>query len=265
MIILVPMGGFGTRFRDAGYATNKPCIPTYDRHTGETQPMVLCALKDIPGSSDPSNKIICVDRDFHAKNGTEDTILSTFPEAVFIHDHVLLDQAFACLLARDFLQTDEELFIGACDNGIDIDIDEFERKKSQSDVIMISHSGDQNISRNPNAHSWAELNANGKHIARISIKEKLGDDFMNDHATTGMFWFKHARDFLKYLEKMIWEGETLQEKHLVDRVLQYCIDDGLKVQFHDVEYHCWGTPQDYEEYQQTYKYWSEYVDSEHHF
>lgn len=264
MIILVPMGGFGTRFTDAGYTTNKPCIPTYDRHTGTTLPMVLCAIKDIPGSSDPANKIICVDRDFHATNGTEQTIRSAFPDTVFIHDHVLLDQAFACLLARDFLKSNDELFIGACDNGIDIDIEAFERKKAESDVIMISHSGDQNILRNPNAHSWAELGVDGKLIARISIKKALSDDFMNDHATTGMFWFKHASDFLKYLEKMIWEGETLQEKHLVDRVLQYCIDDGLKVQYHDVKYHCWGTPQDYEEYQQTYEYWSEYVDSDPH-
>ncbi|MDG1436743.1 MAG: hypothetical protein P8P83_03030 [Rickettsiaceae bacterium] len=31
MIILIPMGGKGTRFADAGYTINKACIPTTDR------------------------------------------------------------------------------------------------------------------------------------------------------------------------------------------------------------------------------------------
>ena len=117
MIILIPMGGKGTRFSDAGYKINKACIPTTDRHSGEKLPMVVCAMKDIPGIDDLANKIICVDRDFHKINGTEETIHKFFPNTIFIHDHVMLDQAFGCFLAREFLQSKDELFIGACDNG----------------------------------------------------------------------------------------------------------------------------------------------------
>ncbi len=139
------MGGKGTRFSDAGYKINKACIPTTDRHSGKKLPMVICAMKDIPGIHDPKNKIICVDRDFHEHNGTEQIIRDFFPNTTFIHDHVLLDQAYGCFLAREFLQTDDELFIGACDNGMIFDAEEFRQARLEADVLMISHSNDDNI------------------------------------------------------------------------------------------------------------------------
>lgn len=262
MIVLIPMGGFGSRFVSAGYTINKPCIPTIDRHTGAEIPMVVAAMQDIPGISSPDTVIICVNRDFHAKDGTEAAILERFPGTIFIHDHVLLDQAFACLLAREYLQGDDELIIAACDNGMDLDAEAFAARKVEADALMISHSGDENIARNPEAHSWAELAQDGRWLQRISLKKRVSEDYMSDHATTGMFWFRHAYQFLEHLEAMIASGDSLQEKHLVDRVLQFCINAGLRVGYFDVRYHCWGTPRDYEAYQETYRYWSTYVDAE---
>ena len=81
---------------------------------------------------------------------------------------------------------------------------------------------------------------------------------MNDHATTGMFWFKKSNDFLRNLEKMIWKNDTLDNKFYVDKVLQYCIDEGLKVKFIDVNYICWGTPKDYYDYENRINYWKKF-------
>ena len=117
MIILIPMGGKGTRFAKAGYTINKACLPTTDRHTGVRLPMVVSAMKDIPDVDNPRNKIICVDRDFHETNGTEKIIRDFFPNTVFIHDNILLDQAYGCFLAKEHLESEDELFIGTCDNG----------------------------------------------------------------------------------------------------------------------------------------------------
>lgn len=261
MIVLIPMGGFGTRFRDAGYTLNKPCIPTFDRHTREEVPMILAAMKDIPCIFEPNTKIICVNRDFHATDGTEDAIRVLFPQTVFIHDHVLLDQAFACLLAREFLDSDDELIIAACDNGLDFDTEAFLEKKVGADVLMVSHSGDENIASNPYAHSWAELAQDGESIRRISIKQTVSDDYMKDNATTGMFWFKRSSDFLNGLEAMLSSGNGLTKRHVVDGVLQYSIDAGLRVSFFNVRYFCWGTPKDFENYQATCSYWKDYIDA----
>ncbi len=263
MIILIPMGGKGTRFSDAGYKINKACIPTTDRHTGQVLPMVVCAMKDVPGIDENNNKIICVDRDFHAKNGTEEEIKKHFPETIFIHDHVLLDQAFGCFLAREHLKSDEELFVGACDNGISFDRKAFDEVKKDADVLMISHTNDTNIEQNPYAHSWAKLKSKSStEIESISLKQPISENPMQDHATTGMFWFKNASVFLKHLETMIWEKDHLNGKYYVEKVLQYCIDEGLKVKYFDVKYFCWGTPADYEGYENTIKYWKGFLERE---
>jgi len=262
MIILIPMGGKGSRFTDAGYVTNKACIETTDRHSGNILPMILCAMKDIPGIDDQQNKIICVDRPFHEENGTENIILNKYGNTTFIHDHVMLDQAFGCFLAREFLDSDDELFIGACDNGMDIDLDTFNNLKTTSDAIMISHTNDQNIFENPEAHSWAELDPLNSRITHISIKKTISDNVMNDHATTGMFWFKNARTFLHYLEEMIWNKDTLDGKYYVDKVLQYYVDSSKVVTYCDVNYLCWGTPMDYENYEKTIAYWKDFYEEE---
>ncbi|MDA9249204.1 nucleotidyltransferase [Gammaproteobacteria bacterium] len=262
MIILIPMGGKGSRFSDAGYSLNKACLKTYDRHTGQSLPMVICAMKDIPDIYNAGNHIICIDRELHQENGTEALILEEFSNTTFIHDHTLLDQAYGCFLAKDFLDSEEELFIGTCDSGMEIDFESFQDLKKTSDAIMISHTNDQNISHNPEAHSWAKLQPNGKDIDFISIKKTVSDQPMEDHATTGIFWFKHAQIFLGYLELMIENQDTFDGKYYVDKILQYYLDDQKIVNFQDVKFICWGTPYDYENYQKSYAYWQEFIANE---
>ena len=263
MIVLIPMGGKGSRFTDAGYTINKACIPTTDRHSGKKLPMILCAMKDIPGICNSKNKIICVDLPLHRDNGIEKAILNLFPNTTFIHDEARLDQAFACFLAREFLQNDEELFIAACDNGISYDKKAFEEACMDADALVISHSDDDNIAQNPSAHSWLKLkDKNHRQLSEISIKKPISDDYMQDHATTGMFWFKHANVFLEHLEDMIEKKDMIDGKYYVDRAIQYIIDAQLKVQYFDVRYIGWGTPQDYENYEKTITYWRSFAQKE---
>ena len=259
MIILVPMGGKGSRFQREGYKTNKAEIPVIDRHSGKELPMILCALKDIPWLSNKNNKLICVDKLEHQISGLESKIKKTYPQSVFIHDHVKLDQAFGCFLAREYLERRQELFIGACDNGFEINLTEFNKLKKSCDAIILSHTNDSNIEANPEAHSWAILKKGSDSLSGLSFKKTVSENPMNNHATTGMFWFKDSNSFLKKLEEMIWSGDTEDGKYYVDKVLQYYIKEGLTVKYLDVRYICWGTPLDYENYQKSISYWMNFL------
>ena len=119
------------------------------------------------------------------------------------------------------MQNNDELFIGACDNGFDIDLNVFEKFKKSYDAIMISHTNDTNIENNPNAHSWALLNKQRNQIKKISLKKTVSKNFMQDHATTGMFWFKNSSIFVEKLEKMIGNKDTLNGKYYLDNLLNY--------------------------------------------
>lgn len=253
------MGGKGSRFTQQGYKLNKTLIPVTSRHDGKKYPMAFSAINDIPWCKNKKTKIICVNSIEHAGNGLEKKILSKFPQTIFIHDHIKLDQAFGCFLAREFLEKDDELFIGACDNGFDIDLKKFNKLKETSDAIMLSHTNDLNIERNPNAHSWAQLKKDNESLLNLSFKTPVSSEPMNDHATTGMFWFKSSKIFLEYLEEMIWAKDTIDGKFYVDKLLNYFIRDSLKVKKFNVNYICWGTPEDYEYYENTFNYWKKFT------
>lgn len=262
MNIIIPMGGKGQRFLDAGYKENKPCILTTDRYTGQKIPMIICAIQDMPGAKDTNNKIICIDRDFHEENGTENVIKSYFPKVKFIHDHVLTGQATGAWLARELINTNEDLFLGACDNGMSYNEEAFKIAKENFDVLVISHTNDDNISKNPLAHSWLSLDENEDCVTGINIKKTVSDTPMRDHATTGMFWFKRGSDYIRFTEDMVSNKDTFKGEYYVDQVIQYAINDGLKVGFFDIDYICWGTPDDYEEYENTIDYWDKFLQKE---
>jgi|TARA_B110000444_G_C18804178_1_gene579040 dTDP-glucose pyrophosphorylase len=256
MIILIPMGGKGSRFTEQGYRVNKSMLPVTSRFDGTLTPMALSALTDIPWAHKKNSKILCVNDASHQKNGLEHMISSKFKNTIFIHDHVKLDQAYGCYLAREFLVNDDELFIGTCDNGFNIDLKGFTKLTKTNDAIMLSHTNDNNISHNPSAHSWAKLQNNSHKLQKLSFKKTVSNNPMNDHATTGMFWFKSSKVFLAYLEIMIKKNDTYDGKFYVDKILNYYIEDDLSVSKFDVEYFGWGTPYDYETYEKTVNYWN---------
>ena len=90
----------------------------------------------------------------------------------------------------------------------------------------------------------------------------VSKNFMQDHATTGMFWFKSSKKFLELLEEMIFRNDRFDNKFYVDKLLQYYINKDLKVRHHDVDFFCWGTPYDYETYQRSFTYWSKFISNE---
>ena len=53
-------------------------FPRLTAITGEKLPMIICAMKDMPNIDDKNNQIICVNRDFHAQDGTENIIHNFF-------------------------------------------------------------------------------------------------------------------------------------------------------------------------------------------
>jgi len=263
MTILIPMAGAGSRFAKAGYKISKPMIPTTDRESGKKIPMVIASTKDIPSAKNKNTQIVYVDRSFHKEAGVEEEIKKYYPQAKFITINYLTEgQASTCLLAKEYINNDEELFIAACDNGMVVDLEAFEKAKKDADVFVISHTNDDNIERNPKAHSWCLLKDDGKTIKKMSIKTPVSDNPMQDHATTGMFWFKKGGDFVKAVEKMISMKDITGGEYYVDQAIQYAIDMGLKVQYFDVKYICWGTPKDLEDYENTISYWKSFVENE---
>ena len=265
MNIIVPMAGAGQRFADEGYKISKPAIPTIDRRTGKELPMVVCATKDLPGVDEDGRNVIYIDRTFHKEDGVESIIQEYYPQAAFITvDKLTEGQACTCLLAKDKINNEESLLIAGCDNGMVMDLDKFNRMATECDVLAFTYRHNQAVLVKPDAYGWMIVNNEADcKISGVSIKKAISDTPMEDHAIVATFWFKHGSDFVKAAEKMIAENDRVNNEFYVDQVMKHCLDLGLDTRVFEIDrYIGWGTPKDYEEYQQTIQYWKEYTHSE---
>ena len=264
MNIIIPMAGAGQRFADAGYQTSKPAIPTTDRRTGEQLPMVVCATKDLPGVKTDGSNVTYIDRTFHKDGGVEEVIKNYFPSASFITiDNLTEGQACTCLLAKEKIDNDEALLIAGCDNGMVFDEEKFEQMTQDCDVLAFTFRHHQAVLAKPDAYGWMIAEEDTCKITGMSIKKAVSDNPLEDHAIVATFWFKHGKDFVKAAEKMIAENDRINNEFYVDEVMKHCLELGMDVRVFEIErYIGWGTPNDYEQYEATIKYWREFTASE---
>lgn len=263
MIIIIPMAGAGSRFKIGGYLNHKPIIPITDRKTGIKIPMVVAATNDIPESKNKKTQIIYIDRSFHKKDGVEEEIKKYYRNAKFITiDNLSEGQASTCLLAKKYINNDKELLIAACDNGMEFNKDKFQETKKNCDALIFTFRNNHSVEKNPEVYGWVKIK-NKIDVFDMSVKAPISNNPKQDHAVVGAFWFNKGSYFVKASEKMIKENDRINNEFYVDQAMKYLLDLGLKVKVFEIEkYICWGTPKDYENYENTIKYWQEFYKNE---
>lgn len=263
MNILIPMAGEGKRFAEAGYTISKPAIPTYDLRTGNKKPMVVCATLDLPNVKADGANLIYVERNFHKENGTEKTVLEHFPKARFITvDHLTEGQACTCMLAEKYINNDDELLIAGCDNGMEFDGVRFRQYCDSADVLVFTYRNNESVISNPDAYGWMIVD-DDDNVIGTSIKKAISDNPMKDHAVVATFWFKKGSIFVEATKKMIAENDRINNEFYVDQVAKHALELGYKVKAFEIDrYIGWGTPDDYELYQNTFEYWRGFVERE---
>ncbi len=259
MNILIPMAGEGKRFADRGYSVSKPCIPTYDRKDGKKKPMVVCATLDLPGVEENGANVIYVNRDFHKKDGTENLIHKYFKDATFItSDHLTEGQACTCMLAENRIDNEEELLIAGCDNGMEFDLNRFDEMRKDMDCIVFTYRHNESVLLNPNSIGWMKVDERGN-ILDTSIKKAISDTPMEDHAVVATFWFRKGTIFVKATQDMLEKNDRINGEFYVDQVIKYVLNRGYKAKVLEIDrYIGWGTPNDYELYQNTFEYWRDF-------
>jgi bifunctional N-acetylglucosamine-1-phosphate-uridyltransferase/glucosamine-1-phosphate-acetyltransferase GlmU-like protein len=254
------MAGEGKRFAEVGYTIVKPAIPTIDWRTGMELPMVICSTKDLPGMHKDGSNVIYVDRHGPERNIVEEQILSYLPKARFITlDEVTKGQACTCLMAKDLINNNDELFISSCDYGMVYSLDEFETAKKNADALILTFRKNRTILNNPDAYGWMKTDVKGN-IIGLSIKKAISDTPMEDHAVVGSFWFKEGKIFVEAAEEMISKNDRINKEFYVDLVPKYLLEKSYNVKVFQIDrYLNWGTPEDYENYIATYKYWQNFM------
>lgn len=248
--LLIPLAGAGQRFVDAGYKDPKPLIMV------SKLPMIIQAARALPETT--SQVFVC--RDEHLKRFPLAATLSQYyPKSKSITvDHLTDGQASTCMLAKDSVNPDAALHIGACDNSMVYDTAKFDAlfNASDTDAVIWTFRNNPTVKFNPKAYGWVDADAKG-HVKRISCKVPISDEPMKDHAIVGSFSFKRAKDFFAATENMIKANSRVNNEFYVDHAMNFVIDLGLKVKVFEVDHYiCWGTPNDLK----TFEYWQTFFD-----
>lgn len=261
--ILLPMAGAGKRFEDAGYTAHKPVIATTSTLDGTKKPMVVCAAEDLPLVSEDGANVLFIDRTFHKQDGVEEEIHKYFPTSKFITvDKLTEGQACTCLLAEEALNPEEALLIAGCDNGMKYDLEKFSELTQSNDFLVFTYRNNECVLENPNAYGWVKVDSEDNVIG-VSVKQKLSDTPEKDHAIVATFWLKKAKIFTELAKEMIKENDRIKNEFYVDQIIKYLLLHGYKGKVFEIErYIGWGTPKDYENYENTYQYWQQFCERE---
>jgi NDP-sugar pyrophosphorylase family protein len=227
LTLIMPMAGNGSRFADIGYTDPKPVIDV------KGVPMFMRAVDAINMRFD--NMIFIIRKEHNIK----DRVLKHYPAATVIEIDSLTEGA-ACtvLLADEYIDDNDSIFITNCDQVIKWDTAQFEQLQ-QNDGIILTFDCPE---RDPK-WSFAQTDADGN-VIRVAEKDPISTD-----ATTGHYYWRNWKTFKTSVQDMISADDRVNNEFYLAPVYNYTIKADGVVKTVKVDYmHGIGTPQDLEQW-----------------
>lgn len=239
MNILMPIAGAGKRFENAGYTFPKPLIPITNFNGN---PMVKVVVDNL----NLNGNYIFVCKKEHIDKYNIDVLLKTIiPNCKIVSVNYLTEgSACTCLLAKEYINTNESLCIADCDHFPIWDSKNFQLTCDTLDVDGLTVTFE-------NYHpkfSYIKTNSDG---CVSEIKEK---SVISNKANVGIYFWKHGSDYVKYAEQMISKNVRVNNEFYVAPVFNEAIQSGKKIKHYPISKQ-WelGTPEDLDYFIKNYE------------
>lgn len=239
MKIILPMAGTGDRFVKAGYTDPKPLIKVNGKRI----------IEYIVEMFDPNDDFIFICNETHLKTTEmESIILSLCPKAriISIPNHKK-GPVFTVLDSKvtDYLDDEEEVIVTYCDNPYLWDYEDFKKtvKEKNSDGCILSHTGFHPHRLSPTF--MAHIKDNDLNVLEVKEKEPYTDNFWEEQASTGTYYFKKGKYVKKYFQDLIDLNINYKGEFYVTLIYNLLIKDGLRVDAYPTEFvMVFGTPEE---------------------
>ncbi len=235
--IIIPMAGAGSRFVKEGYKNPKPFIDVLGK------PMIFHVVDNI---SIAGAKYFFICQKQHLKD-FGDILIEGIKQRTFIKDFEIitvddLTEGAACtvLKCKPFIDNNDELLIVNSDQLVEKDdvhksVLFFEKNDTDGGIICFFNKSLK--------WSYVSINEN-KQISRVVEKQVI-----SDHATVGIYYFKHGKDFVSAAENMIRKNDRVNGEFYVCPVYNYLIlEDKKVIPYFINQMYGLGTPEDLEKY-----------------
>ena len=233
MIVVMPIGGLGKRFKAAGYTFPKPLI------TIRNKPMLQWAVESL-GMPWAHHIFVCSREDVEAYPIREMCAQMTPHQEVVVEEE-RKGAAPAILLGLAQARTSEDLIIANSDQWLGWDVDQFLRQ-------TWSAHADGSIPVFPSVHpkwSYAKIYGPTQRVTEVAEKRPI-----SPWATCGIYYWKTAQMFIDAAHSMMLDDtKRINGEWYVAPVYNECINQGGHVMaYKEVEMWGMGTPEDLEEF-----------------
>ena len=249
MQIVVPMSGFGERFRRAGYRVPKPLIEV------DGKPIIAHVVDLFPGETD---FVFVCNRDHLQRDDYRmaEQLADICPSGrvLGIEPHKL-GPVHAVLQAIDLLDPSAPTIVNYCDFACAWDYSDFKAyvRDSGCDGAIPCYTGFH--PHMMGSTNYAYVRTDGARVLDIQEKQPYTDQPTREYASSGSYYFKSGALMRAAFERCVARPDlSLGGEYYVSLAYKPLLEDGACVAVYELNHFMqWGTPQDLEEY----RYWSD--------
>ena len=239
--VIIPMAGKSKRFNDAGYVGPKALLKvganSMIEHVVNMFDPTLCYYYIIINNEQlESNLNLTVDLKKLALN----------VEVIVIDSHEL-GPVYSILQLKN-IKNDEEIIISYCDFIVEWNYLSFLRQAQGSDGSIVSFKGFHPASFGNTYYAYMRVKKGN--MLELREKKSFTSNRTEEHASAGIYYFKNYKIFEKYAEEcLIKKNKPLPESY-VSLLYNDMVRDKLLITVYEAnKFICLGTPEDYEQYQ----------------
>ena len=211
--IVLPIAGRGSRFAEAGFELPKPLIPVHGK------PMIEVVVNNIRPLCE--HRFIFVALKEHLDHlGMKETLNKIAPGCIIIPVNEVTEGA-ACtvLLAREFIDNNDQLMMANSDQWVDIDINDYlslMEDKNIDGLIMTMWADDP---------KWSFVGFDNDGKVNNVVEKKV----ISNEATVGIYNFQKGSDFVKAADQMIAKNLRVKNEFYVAPAYNEMIIDQAKI------------------------------------
>jgi NDP-sugar pyrophosphorylase family protein len=239
--VIIPMSGQSRRFNDAGYVGPKALL-----NVGENS-----MIEHIVNMFDPTfcHYHIIINNDQLDSNSN---LISDLKQLALNVEVILIDShelgPVYSILQVNNINSDEDIIISYCDFIVEWNYLSFLRHAQGNDGCIVSFKGFHPASFGNTYYAYMRVR-DGK-MLELREKKSFTNNRSEEHASAGIYYFKNYKIFKEYAEEcLIKENKPLPESY-VSLLYNDMVRDKLLVTVYEAnKFICLGTPEDYEQYQ----------------
>lgn len=243
MQIVIPMSGFGERFRKAGYKIPKPLIEV------EGKPIIHHVIDMFPGEE----KFIFICNEDHLNDNSynmRDTILDYCPKGkIFSIEPHKLGPVHAVMQASTIIDDNESVIVNYCDFTCYWDWNNFKRfaKENNYKGIIPAYKGFHPHSLGTT--NYAYIKNESDHVIDIQEKQPFTKNRMDEFASSGTYYFQSGALLKESLNYTLEENLQTGNEYYVSLAYKYLLKNNDLVSVYPLQHFMqWGTPEDVNEY-----------------